>query len=391
MANWIEETDQYIVTAILPRRASSEVTDFLMDCAARHLLALNARGTVIKDRWFQGLIPIISPEQELLQFILPHEEVDLLMEKIAALGQLRLAGAGAVFANPCRTFIKTDDFPTWQNGALTYPHRDVMMRFKENLVGIVATVQSSISEAVARAAIKAGAHGPTVYYCEGRGVRDRLGILRFTQNPDKETIQVIVDEMDAEAVFESMASAGRLDEPGRGIIYSMPVNHGVIKLPGVAQSTRNAASIHQIIHAIDDLKGCADWRATSNLMDEPTKTGGALSFLGFGSARSRKYLRGLTRVSCVTKRKHVDVLMRAALDAGAPGATNIFGKFVESECPVTGSGVRLNRELGVIQMILPVDQAEKIIAILRETTETHDLESVCLFTMPIEKVLTYLG
>ncbi|MGE9297210.1 MAG: P-II family nitrogen regulator [Puniceicoccales bacterium] len=390
MINWIEAGDQYIVTAILPRRMSTEVTDFLLDCPARHLVALNARGTVVKDRWYQAFIPIISPEQELLQFILPHEEVDPLMEKIVALGQLRLAGAGAVFANPCRNFIKTPDFPTWQNGALSYPHRDVMMRFKSNLVGITATVQSSISETVARAAIKSGAHGPTIYYCEGRGVRDRLGVLRFTQNPDKEIIQVIVDEMDAEAVFDAMATAGRLDEPGRGIIYQLPVHHGLVKLPGVTQSARHAASIPQIIHAIDELKGCADWRATSNLIDESARNSGR-SFFGFKGARSRKYLRDLTRLVCVTKRRQVDVLVSAALGAGAPGATTVFGKFVESECPITGGGIRLNRELGSLQLILPNSQLSAVMEAMRKTTEEQSLESVCFFTVPVDKVLTYLG
>ncbi|MEO0794541.1 MAG: P-II family nitrogen regulator [Verrucomicrobiota bacterium] len=391
MTRWIAQEDQNLVTVILPRRTSSEVADFLMDCPARFLLALNARGTVIKDRWYQALIPIISPEQEILQFLLPSDEVDILMEKVVALGQLRLTGAGAVFTSPCKSLYKTDDFPTWQNGALTYPHRDVTIRFKRNLIGITATVQSAISEAVARAAIKAGAHGPTIYYCEGRGVRDRLGIFRFTQNPDKETIQVIVDEMDAEAVFEAMAAAGRLDEPGRGIIYSTEVHRGIIKLPGVTEPTRHAASIPQIIHAIDDMKGSADWRATSNLIDNEPKSGGALSFLGFGTVRNRQYLHNLVRVSCVTKRRQVDTLMEAALAAGAPGATTIFGKFVESECDVTGSGLRLNRELGAIQMILPQESAQKIVDTLKQTTEEQSLESVCLITAPVDKVLTYLG
>ncbi|GHC13577.1 P-II family nitrogen regulator [Cerasicoccus arenae] len=389
MTDWVEHNKHFVVTAILPRRASSEVTDFLMDCPARHLMALNARGTVIKDRWYQSLIPIISPEQEILQFLLPHDEVDVIMEQIVALGQLRLAGAGAVFTHPCKQFIATADFPTWQNGEHTEAGLS-MMRFKRNLIGIAATVQSSISEAVARAAIKAGAHGPTIHYCEGRGVRDRLGVLRFTQNPDKEIIRVIVDEMDADPVFEAMAVSGRLMEPGRGIIYSMPVSHGLIKLPGITQSARHAASIHQIIHAIDDLKGCADWRATSNLVDMP-KSGGALSFLGIGAARSRKYLHNLVRITCTTKRKQLDVLVAAALKAGAPAATSVFGKFVESECKVTGAGLRLNRELGSIQMILPKNQVQQILDELRAVTEEEELESVAIYTAEVEKVLTYLG
>ncbi len=390
MAEWVEHCDRNVVTAILPRRTSSEVTDFLLDSPGRRLLAINARGTVIKDRWYQSLIPIISPEQELLHFLLPRNEVDGLMQQIVALGQLRLAGAGAVFTHELKRVIATKDFPDWQCG--THPDVSAAMRFKRNLVGISATVQSANCEAVARAAIKAGAHGPTVHYCEGRGVRDRLGILRFTQNPDKEIIRVIVDEMDAEAVFEAMATAGRLTEPGRGIIASMPVHRGLIKLPGVTESTRYGASLHQIIHAIDDLKGGADWRATGNMVEQSSRaTGGALSFFGLRSGGSRKYLHNLVRITCTTKRKQVDVLVDAALKAGAPAATTVFGRLVESECAVTGAGLRLNRELGSVQMILPQKQVEPVIEVLRKTTEEQELESVAIYTAAVDKVLTYLG
>lgn len=389
MPEWVEHQNRSVVTAILPRRASSEVTDFLLDSPGRRLLAINARGTVVKDRWYQSLIPIISPEQEMLHFLLPREEVDGLMQQIVALGQLRLAGAGAVFTHQLKQFVATADFPDWQ--CEEHSGMGVSMRFKSNLVGISATVQSSISEAVARAAIKAGAHGPTIHYCEGRGVRDRLGLLKFTQNPDKEIIRVIVDEMDSEAVFDAMAAAGRLTEPGRGIIYSMPVQHGLIKLPGVTQSSRHAASIHQIINAIDDLKGCADWRATSNLIESTKSSGGALSFLGLRGANSRKFLHNLVRITCSTKRKQIDVLVEAALKAGAPAATTVFGRFVESDCKTTGKGIRLNRELGSIQMIMPASQVGGIIDALMQTTNQHQLEAVAIYTTNIDKALTYLG
>lgn len=390
MTKWIEHSKQSIVTAILPRRASNELTDFLLDQPARFIFELAARGTLVKDRWFQFLLPVISPEQEILQFLLPHDEVDVIMEQIVALAQLRLAGAGAVFTHPLQSYMATEDFPIWQNGEHTEAGLS-MIKFKRNLVGIAATVQSSISEAVARAAIKAGGHGPTIHYCEGRGVRDRLGVLRFTQNPDKEVIRVIADEMDADSVFDAMATAGRLTEPGRGIIYTMPIAKGLIKLPGVTQSARYAASMQQVIHAIDDMKGCSDWRAANNLVDETKSTGGALSFLGIGSARARKYLFELTRVTCTTKRKNLNVLVEAALAAGAPAATTIFGRFIESEGATTGSGIRLNRELGSVQMALPPNQVPTIINAMREVTEANELDTVAIYTAPIDKVLTYLG
>ncbi|MGB0671115.1 MAG: ABC transporter permease subunit, partial [Rhodospirillales bacterium] len=43
-----------------------------LDKGDRNLIALNARGTMIKERWYQSLVPVMNPEQEVIQVLAPR-------------------------------------------------------------------------------------------------------------------------------------------------------------------------------------------------------------------------------------------------------------------------------------------------------------------------------
>lgn len=376
-----------VITAILPRRTSPDVADFILDCPARRLLAFNARGTLVRDRFYQALLPALSPEQEIYQFIVPQEEEAILMAQIVALGQLKLAGSGAVIASRVDKIYFSRGYHAWQNGALSYPPVKTKLEMGRSLVAIYCIAQTRSADSIARAAVKAGAHGPTIYYCEGRGLRDRLGWLRITQNPEKEFIQVIVDEFDAEPVFEAMVRSGRLDEPGRGFIYQVPVSQGLVNLATVSPS-RHAASMQQVIHAIDDIKGGADWRLQHQSPDAPLRRNG---FGIFGRSRERRYLHNLQLLGCIAQRKHSEALERAALDAGAPGISTAFGKLITSGSEKTAAGVRLNRERVLIKMAIKHDKVEPILNAMQEVALQSDCVDHLFYQQHIPRALTYLG
>lgn len=384
---YIEAKGFSVVTAILPRRTSSEVADFILDCPARRLIAFNARGTLLRDRFYEAFFPTLSPEQEVFQFLLPQEDEAALMSQIVALGQLRLAGSGAVFSHRISRALFSTRYALWQNGALSYPRASSKMEMGRSLVAIYCIAQSQSADGIARAAVRAGAHGPSVYFCEGRGLRDRLGWLRITQNPEKEFIQAIVDEFDAEPVFEAMVRAGRLDEPGRGFIYQVPVAQGVVKL-ATAASNRHAASMQQVIHAIDDIKGGADWRL-QHAQPELGRRRGAFGL--FGAGKERRYLNNLQLLACLAERKHAEILASAAIEAGAPGISSAFGKLIQSGSEKTGAGVRLNRERVLIKMALKREKVPGILAAMQQVAVEAECADHCFYLQTIPRALTYLG
>ena len=50
-------------------------------------------------------------------------------------------------------------------------------------------------------------------------MRERLGLLGVTIDEQKEVIRIIVSEDQADLIFEAMFLAGKLDTPGKGIMY----------------------------------------------------------------------------------------------------------------------------------------------------------------------------
>ncbi len=88
---------------------------------------------------------------------------------------------------------------------------------------ITCMVQKGKGDAIVAAARSAGAHGASVHYGRGAGVRERLGLISITVEAEKEVIQIMVSKQQEEEVFTEMFIAGQLDTPGMGIMFVTPL------------------------------------------------------------------------------------------------------------------------------------------------------------------------
>jgi nitrogen regulatory protein PII len=70
-----------------------------------------------------------------------------------------------------------------------------------------------------------------VYYARGSGVRERLGVLGLTVEAEKEVITIVVASDQVDRIFESMSVAGKLDTPGMGFIYVLPLEKPATHIP----------------------------------------------------------------------------------------------------------------------------------------------------------------
>ena len=84
---------------------------------------------------------------------------------------------------------------------------------------ITCVVQRGKAEDVVSAAQEAGAQGATIYFGNGSGVRERLGLLGLAVDVEKEVITILVGDDQLDRVFERMYFAADMDLPGAGIIY----------------------------------------------------------------------------------------------------------------------------------------------------------------------------
>lgn len=92
---------------------------------------------------------------------------------------------------------------------------------------ITCVVQRGKGDGVAKAAMEAGATGVTIFFARGMGHRERLGLLGMAIVPEKEVILIAVTESSAESIFEAVVEAGKLDTPGMGIAYVVPIERVV--------------------------------------------------------------------------------------------------------------------------------------------------------------------
>lgn len=377
-----------VVTAILPQAMGGRVLDKVFAAGDPNALLINARGTLRRDRWYQGLLPMISPEKDYLQFIVPDREVERVMEAIVDAGHLHLPGAGAVFAIPCDDFAATVDVRLWSHVEPDGHEVEAPRALRENLTAIYCVVRNDDTEPVARAAMNAGAHGPIVCYSEGTGLRGRIGWLRITRRNDKEMLLVIVDNADAVVVSDAMVAAGALDAPGRGFLFRMPIQTGLINI-GSTFGTRYAASIPQIIAAIDEIKGGAQWR--DRRVSELLGAGKSAGLNLFGKVRARPYLSGQCCLSLVVSRRHADSIVAAAVAAGAPGANLCYGRLIEAGASMrTSAGIRINRERALVRIVLHESSRDEVWGAVEAACLELGTNEFVMFSQQVTRAVTYI-
>ncbi len=96
---------------------------------------------------------------------------------------------------------------------------------------ITCVVERGQADKIVQAAKAVGAQGATIYYARGLGVKERLGLIGVAVNAEKEVIEIIVSDEQADRVFEAMYLAGDLDTPGRGIITLSRLDKAATYIP----------------------------------------------------------------------------------------------------------------------------------------------------------------
>ncbi len=368
-------TDFSFLTIVFPKGTASAIVRQVVGAGAWSAVMLNARSTLIKDKWYQMFMPSISPEQEVAEMLVPNNFVDEVMNMAVVSGKLHRFGSGAIYCLPCeRAWGPFKPHP----GHEISSGNEGKMSFKKDMTGIFCIAQKGKSEEIARAALNMGSPGPTIVFGRGRGIRERLGILRIAVDPEKEFIRVVVDSTDAEQVFAAMVTAGKLDLPGRGFIYMMPVKKGLINIQSVAGVNRHSASIQQIIKTIDDIKGNAEWRMQASVSDG--------TVLG-----NKKFLAGLMRLTFMVERGRGESLTKAAMDAGAPGASITYGREIAVKEQEKTSGIRISREKEIVEMIVSPAKVDEIVSRITIKAEEEKTDDLYIYTIPVTKALTYLG
>lgn len=101
------------------------------------------------------------------------------------------------------------------------PKKNITVLTDLNLITCI--VQKGAADDIVKAAVESGVHGATIHYARGTGIRERLGLLGVAIESEKEVINILVSSEMTDTVFETLYLAGKLDTPGMGIMFVMPV------------------------------------------------------------------------------------------------------------------------------------------------------------------------
>lgn len=89
---------------------------------------------------------------------------------------------------------------------------------------IVAIVERGKADKVVEKAKKAGAKGATILYGRGTGQSEALKFFNLHIEASKEIILILSDINEYKPIYDAIVEAGKLNEPGTGIIFTFLVS-----------------------------------------------------------------------------------------------------------------------------------------------------------------------
>lgn len=95
----------------------------------------------------------------------------------------------------------------------------------EDVKCIVVIVERGKADKIVDKAKKVGAKGATILYGRGTGQSEVMKFLHIHIEASKEMIIILSEADKYRPIYDAIIEAGRLKEPGTGIIFTIPVSN----------------------------------------------------------------------------------------------------------------------------------------------------------------------
>lgn len=298
------------ITCHVHHRLSHRTTEALVGLGVDSVLVESGRTVrqLRKARPFGlpgAIIRLDDAPAEIFRITVPPGAEQTVVETLIRAAELDAPGRGSIFSQ------RIYEYGNFELPRITSRAeegvRHTLLRDLTLITCILSMAGSG--EQMARVALDLGSCVPVVTLGTGTGVRDRLGLLRITVPPDKEIVHLLVPEHDANEIMRLLIEEGRLDRPGRGFVYRTPVEAGLLDTSLRIGKQDHAASIEQIIAAVDELKRGTGWRKRFATIDP------------HGGDPTRQLRLGNREIALVCSEGRAGHLVEAAIAAGAGGAT----------------------------------------------------------------------
>jgi len=244
----------------------------------------------------------------LYRFRVPMQYEGAVVEYLANAVDLYLPGRGFLYGQDISASDAYGLSEKANEGLASIPCTQSRARM-EHYELLTCIVHRGMADGLLRAVLELGLCVPFVTYGKGVGLRNKLGLLRVTIPVEKEIVMLLVPERDAALAANLAAHTIRLDRPGQGFIYRQSVRMYASNLRVRLGKRIHAASMEQVINALDDLRGSSEWRRFSPGTNKQKPV------------RDRKEKSEYRCISLVTEDGCINEYVKKAMETGAGGAT----------------------------------------------------------------------
>lgn len=362
-----------LVSAVIPRSTTPRLLAAWGELGLSRIVVLPGRSSMLLRR--HGLAAVLGGETTLaadaadtVRALVPAESEGAVMARAAESLGLERPGRGTLFSQDVSLL---GAHPLCLDPAVG-GSTECAAPIYGDLTGVVCIVQRSEGDQIARVVLDSGACVPVTTFGDGTGLRDKLGLLRITIPAEKEVVSAVVSTFDSEIIIEQLIQAGKLDQPGRGFLFTHPIRRGTVN-NRITQDggSGQAASLEQIVASIDHLRGGIEWRRRAD---------------GAGANSKRFFLSGVNLEILCNEGRASD-LVEAAMAVGATGAT--IGKAkAPQRSGKSDAGPTPAREIATL--MVPAERIPVIMESLSKAGAFDDSTYGQVFSHPVPKAFTYL-
>lgn len=364
------------ITIFVNKEIASALLEDLESIGMEYSNSIAGRRVLLQER--KGLFKMFGTGKSLahdpitiITFLVSSEIEQAIINFIIKKGGLNIPGKGTVFSKEV-TLIKAHEL-CQENKIpnIKIENRELL----RDLAGICCIAQNGEGDILGSVGLETGSGVPAITLGIGTGFRDKIGLWRVAIPAEKEIVNLVTTSHNVEKVMEMMIDIGALDQPGKGFIYLYPIKMGSVNMKAYVGLSRQAASIEQIVTVIDEIKGGTRWRRRE--FSNYPATGKKLN-----------YLKDLVNFTLICNEGHAMDLIKAAMDAGAGGATISKLKYRSAK---KSESKKISPAREISEMIISENQIERVVKALEESGALDENTHGQMFYSPVPKAYTYQG
>lgn len=211
---------------------------------------------------------IVDELAHIIQFYVPPSMEILCFQVIIHNLDLLLPGRGSIYSETVNLYYAPDQL-SWEGmqnldlTSLVDPKEEktsIKPLLSTQMQGISLICNRDSSANICETLLSHGYPAPVICYGQGTGMRERMGLLRITNSPEKEIATLAVYYKDLPTILSLLYDLAQLHLPGKGFLLSYPIRYAKMNTRTHLEATAQLASLDQVISAIDAIKGDVEWR-----------------------------------------------------------------------------------------------------------------------------------